>query len=130
MIDKLVDKMLEALDQFLYYRGALLARPKVLVRYKRLAYEGGAENRVRVTFDRDLCAKVTDIPEVSMSGPGWQPCPMSGEILEIKFTGRYPPWLSHMVKAFGLISQSMSKYTASINQSSLLGFCSPKRGCA
>jgi hypothetical protein len=118
---------LDALNQFQLYSAGIKVKPIVLIRYMRQAYEGDGETRVRVTFDRELCYKVTHKPEVTLSGSGWQrnPFTLGGVILEIKFTDNYPAWLNRMVKCFNLRARSISKYASSINDSSLLGFCAP-----
>ncbi len=118
----------DALKQFLLYMKSVNAKPKVLVRYMRRAYEGDMENRVRVTFDRQLAYKVSEDPEVLLSGQGWQhnPITLRGVILEIKFTGRYPAWLGRMAQYFDLRQQSVSKYATSIKKACSLGFCAPK----
>ena len=118
---------IDALNQFQLYSASIKAKPLILIRYMRQAYEGDGEARVRVTFDRELCYKVTRKPEVTLSGPGWQrnPFTLGGVILEIKFTGYYPAWVNRLVKCFNLRSRSISKYASSINDSSLLGFCAP-----
>jgi SPX domain protein involved in polyphosphate accumulation len=89
----------DALKQFQLYMKSIVARPKVLVRYMRQAYEGEGENRVRVTFDRQLVYKISSSPEVTLDGGGWQHN-LDGVILEIKFTGRYPAWLGRMARYF------------------------------
>ncbi len=116
------------LRQFQLYVRSINAKPAVLVRYRRRAYEGDSHTRVRVTFDKELSYNVTDEPQVRFNGGGWQLHKLSLDrtILEIKFTGRYPAWLSTMAKEFELRQQSMSKYANSIKESCLLGFCSPR----
>ncbi len=118
----------ETINQFQFYMNNIKARPAVLVRYMRQAYEGGSENRLRVTFDRELAYNVTSSPEVRLSGGGWElnPYTLGGVILEIKFTGHYPVWLSRMAKCFNLRQQSISKYASSIKESCLLKFCAPQ----
>jgi len=120
----------EALKQFQFYMKNINARPMILIRYMRQAFESSLENRVRVTFDRELCYKVTQTPEVKFGGTGWQhhSYTMGNVILEIKFTARYPGWLNQMVKAFDLRQESVSKYATSIKQSYLLRFCAPQLG--
>ncbi|MBN2136965.1 MAG: polyphosphate polymerase domain-containing protein [Sedimentisphaerales bacterium] len=120
---------MKALNQFQLYVASVQAKPSVLIRYMRQAFEGDSDNRVRVTFDRDLCYCVTDKPEVRLGGGGWQRNPVtenSGVILEIKFTGSYPIWLSRMVKYFDLKSRSISKFATSITDSCSLRFCAPQ----
>ena len=115
----------EALNQFQFYTRSIHAVPMVLIRYMRKAFEGESENRVRVTFDYNICYKVTREPKVTLGGNGWQRNAVGGVILEIKFTERYPAWLTEMVRFFNLRSCSMSKYATSIMKSYSLGFCAP-----
>ena len=117
---------IDTIKQFQLYMQSIKAKPTVLVRYMRRAYEGDSENRVRVTFDRDLCYNVTDKPDVLFGGPGWQRNSRGGVILEIKFTGRYPAWLERMAECFVLRQQSMSKYATSVKKACSLRFCAPK----
>lgn len=119
---------MKALNQFQLYLANVAARPTVLVRYIRQAFEGESENRVRVTLDRQLCFKVTGKPEVKFGSSGWQhnPFTVGGVILEVKFTSHYPIWLSRMVKCFDLRARSISKYATSIKDSCLLRFCAPQ----
>jgi len=117
----------EALNQFQLYVASIHAGPVVLVRYRRQAFEGTSEDRVRVTFDRELFYKVTHEPCVRLGGSGWQHHALTTghTILEIKFTGRYPAWLTRFVRDFELEVTPISKYTTSITQACRLGFCGP-----
>jgi hypothetical protein len=115
----------DALRQFQLYMKSIGAGPKLLIRYMRQAYEGEGENRVRVTFDRQLVYKVSNNTGISLNGQGWQHN-ISGVVLEIKFTGRYPAWLGRMVRYFDLRQQSMSKYVTSMKKACSMGFCAPK----
>jgi len=105
----------EALEQFLYYLQMIQGRPVVLVRYMREPYEGDGENRVRVTFDRNLCYRTATEPEVTLNGHGWRQIDLPFVVLEIKFTDHYPAWLREMVCAFNLNLSSMSKYVTSVS---------------
>lgn len=116
----------ETLKQFQLYANSINAGPVILIRYMRQAYEDDSENRVRVTFDRELFYNVTRELKVTMGGAGWQRLFSNDVILEIKFTGRYPAWLSQMVKVLNLHQQSNSKYARSVKQACKLGFCAPR----
>jgi hypothetical protein len=118
----------KTLNQFQLYMKSINAKPKVLIRYLRQAYEDTSHNRVRVTFDRELCYNVTRSPAVLLNGQGWQHHPMSrgGVILEIKFTARYPAWMARMVGCLNLRQDSFSKYATSITNACTLGFCAPQ----
>ncbi len=119
---------IDTINQFQFYMKSIQARPTVLIRYMRQAFEGDSENRVRVTFDRDLAYCITNRPEVRLGGRGWRrnPFTLGGVILEIKFTDNYPAWLSHMAKYFNLQARSISKYASSITDSRLLEFYVPQ----
>lgn len=121
-------KDIEALKQFLLYCNSINAGPVILIRYMRKAYEGTSDNRVRVTFDKNLCFNTSITSEVLLGGSGWQKNNVSlhGVILEIKFTGRFPAWLNRMSRYFGLRQRSMSKYTTSVQNACRLRFCAPK----
>jgi hypothetical protein len=118
----------KTLSQFQLYMKNINAKPRVLIRYMRQAYEDTSHNRVRVTFDRELCYNVTKSPEVVLNGQGWQHHPFSrgGVILEIKFTARYPAWLARMVGCLNLRQESFSKFATSITSACSLGFCAPE----
>jgi hypothetical protein len=118
----------KTINQFQLYLSSIRAKPAVLVRYRRQAYEGDTQNRVRVTFDRELAYNITRLPEVRLGGRGWQrnPCTDGAVILEIKFTDHYPAWLSELVKCFNLRQQSISKYASSIQDSCSVRFCAPR----
>jgi len=119
---------IDSINQFQLYMKNIAARPMVLIRYMRQAFEGNSENKVRVTFDRQLAYCVTNRPEVRLGGRGWQrnPFTLGGVILEIKFTNNYPAWLSQMVKYFNLEVRSISKFGSSITDSRLLEFYVPQ----
>ena len=120
----------DALSQFQLYARTILARPAILIRYMRQAFENDSENRVRVTFDRQLCYKVATLPEVRLGGSGWQHnnLTVGHVILEIKFTGRFPAWLNRLTECFNLRARSVSKYATSMKQACELGFCAPRIG--
>jgi SPX domain protein involved in polyphosphate accumulation len=116
----------ETIKQFMLYMNSISGGPVIRTRYKRQAFEDIVDERVRITFDRNLCYKITPIADVSLNGTGWQQMLLNKVVLEIKFTSRYPPWLSQMVKYFDLRKQSLSKYARSIKRAIALGFCAPE----
>jgi hypothetical protein len=116
----------EALKQFIFYQRCINAGPLILIRYLRKAYEDDSDNRVRVTFDRELSFKMSNTPEVALDGPGWQRMPINDVILEIKFTSRFPAWLTRMAKCLELQQRSFSKYANCVKGASSLKFGVPR----
>ena len=116
----------EALKQFNLYQRSINAGPLVLVRYLRRAYEDDSETRVRITFDRELTYRMTDKPEVALGSSGWQQVPMNFVILEIKFTSRFPAWLSRMVRCVELMQSSFSKYANCVLSAREISLSNPR----
>jgi len=116
----------ETLRQFQLYLHSIQAKPVIRTRYQRQAFEGIADKSIRITFDRELCYNVTPIADIGLNGRGWRHILANYVVLEIKFTGRFPAWLSQMVKCFNLRQQSVSKYARSVKGACLLKFCAPK----
>lgn len=111
----------EVLKQFMFYTTAIKAAPVLRVRYKRQAFESTVDKKMRITFDRDLCYKVTSTPSVELDGWGWQPIHLNYVVLEVKFTERYPAWLGQIAEYFELQRQSISKYVCSVKHSCSMG---------
>lgn len=116
----------EALKQFNFYQCSINAGPLILIRYLRRAYEDDSETRVRITFDRELSYKMAERPEVTLGGAGWQRLPINYVILEIKFTSRFPAWLSRMARCVELEQSSFSKYANSVLDASAFKFRVPR----
>jgi hypothetical protein len=115
----------EPLKQFLFYKQSINAQPLVLVKYLRRAYEDDSENRVRVTFDRNLSYKMTNRPVVELGGTGWQKHPFNKIVLEIKFTSRFPAWLTRMASCLELERESFSKYANCVCGAAAMSFNAP-----
>lgn len=109
----LSEKDHNCLWQFVHYVQCLRAHPIVLVRYRRQAFEGLADAKVRITFDRELSYQPAEQAAVKVNGPGWQKLPIDFVVLEIKFTSQFPTWVKMLVRTFNLQRQSMSKYCSS-----------------
>jgi hypothetical protein len=69
-----------------------------------------------VTFDTDLQHLETFGPDLSHAGRHWAATPVGGVIFEIKFTGRFPSWVEHMVCSFGLTQERCCKYALSVEE--------------
>lgn len=120
------DDCRRVLEQFQLYTGSINARPVIHIRYDRQAYEGLVDKKVRITFDRKLAYKTSELSKVVLNEGRWQSYPMEGVILEIKFTAYYPAWLSRVSRHLELHRQSISKYTRSIQHASASQFYAPR----
>lgn len=103
-----------ALHNFCKHVNDLSARPIAHVSYRREAWHGIGGNRIRVTFDRQVCTRPESTAELNPNAePGY---PVFGDavVLELKFTGRFPQWMSELVQIFELQQCSAAKYVDGI----------------
>jgi hypothetical protein len=91
------------------------ARPVVKIKYMREAYEAKGGDPVRITLDTDLTHTSTLGHELSHAKGRWIHTPLSGVILEFKFTNRFPMWLQEMVRFFNIKQQSVPKYIMAVD---------------
>jgi len=92
-------------------------RPRVAVRYRRRAFFGTFEPNVRVTFDSRVQYRAD--ADVDLTGPfdvGKYIVDPRSTIMEIKFTGRVPLWLSRLVTTHDLQMVRMSKYCSAVDR--------------
>ena len=83
--------------------------PKVLIQYRRQAFERMELGRIRVNFDDELVAtRNLDLPGALC---GARRLLRSGHaVFEIKIDGFLPSWLHMLIAKFNLRDQSVSKY--------------------
>lgn len=112
----MAEGLMPDLDEFTSCRLLISAKPVLRVKYMREAYESRAKDPVRLTFDTKLSHAVTLDGELSHSAGEWVETPLKGVILEMKFTDRYPPWMSDMAQLFQLTRCSVPKYVMSVDQ--------------
>lgn len=97
--------------------------PKILTQYRRKAYLSQIDEYARITFDRDLRFQ----PEESFNlhPDETRMCHYdndelygeegySGVVLELKAEKKIPLWMIDLIKRFGLVRDSFSKYGSSI----------------
>jgi hypothetical protein len=101
-------------EYFTHHLERLSARPVVRVRYMREAYEATGNEPVRLTLDSELRHAVTLDCALSHSSAVWVDTPLSGIIVEIKFTERFPWWVREFIRRFELRQLSVPKYILSV----------------
>ncbi len=102
------------LQRFCDLRATVEARGQVVVSYLREAYVVPNGERVRLTFDRKLSACTSNgALALNSPGNGFHPR-LGGLILELKFTDRFPSWMSELVEMFDLQRDRMPKYVTCI----------------
>jgi hypothetical protein len=103
------DVQLTALMQFCAFRRALGAVPQTHVGYHREAWLT-VDNSVRVTMDRRVRTGPDFEASLDTELEGLTLVFGNQTVLEIKFTDRFPRWLSALVQHFNLRQGSAAKY--------------------
>ncbi|MCA9212729.1 MAG: polyphosphate polymerase domain-containing protein [Planctomycetales bacterium] len=109
-------KALDAMHEFCNLRDRISAQGCTFVYYHRQAYVSVANNFTRVTFDR-LLEGGEYIPgsELSIPKDGKYP-PLDGVVLELKFTDKFPVWMSTLSDVFNLQRTSVPKYVKCVEE--------------
>jgi len=96
--------------KFFYHYINKSLRPVILVVYDREAFSCKFDNRLRITFDKNLrylpFPAVADLyvdDNLNRVTPGYS-------IIEIKFSRNKPVWLQNIITKYGLSRKSLSKY--------------------
>jgi hypothetical protein len=97
------------------------AHGSLFVVYFREAYVPPDSDNLRVTFDRQVESHRYHPGRVLEMPPEGRQTDISGVVLEIKFTDRFPSWARDMVEMFGLSRQSVPKYVECVKVESRNG---------
>jgi hypothetical protein len=107
-----------------YFRHHLMlteARPVVRVKYMREAYQARGNEPVRITIDSELSHAVTLDSKLDRRSGHWTETPLEGQIVEVKFTERFPWWVQDFIRTFGMTQRAVPKYVLSIDHMILEG---------
>lgn len=119
------------LADLLFFRDlmhAARATPRIRVRYFREAWADATENRLRVTFDREVTCSPTSSADVLGEDSRWIDACSLPVILEIKFDHFMPEWVVRLVQRFDLTRTSVPKYVMSVDAARRLGMEIAGRG--
>lgn len=96
-------------------------RPILFIQYKRRAFWSKGEERLRITFDSDLCYdEVNQNCEAALENR--QPL-LGGDqiVLEIKANGKVPFWVLELIQEFECHMTRLSKYCLGVHMAHGLG---------
>jgi hypothetical protein len=103
-----------ALLNFSRQLNLLQAKPITHVSYRREAWHGHGDNRIRLTFDREVKTRPEPYGRLDPSLKGGMSVFGDHVVLELKFTGRFPDWMRELVQVFHLTQCSAAKYVDGI----------------
>jgi len=119
LLDPADPEAFNALRRFCSLSNSLGATGRTIVAYVREAWNAKDNDDVRVTFDRKIAGSWYDdslpVQDALRLDRAWTYPPVdggTGVVLELKFTGCYPPWMEGLVATFNLYRVCMAKYCA------------------
>lgn len=84
-------------------------QPLVYLSYKRLAYFGRGDRNFRISFDRDLLTRRTQL-DLSKGEFGNRLLPENQWLMEVKVLGNLPIWFTKVLSELQLYPTGFSKY--------------------
>ncbi len=105
----------KALDRFRFNMRTRHLRPVVLVTYEREAFVGRDNERVRVTFDQNIRSLINPTLEQIFEDVGLRVFEDELFVLELKFDGMMPRWMTQLIRLLNLRSHPYSKYCHGID---------------
>ncbi|MEZ4588653.1 MAG: polyphosphate polymerase domain-containing protein [Gemmatimonadales bacterium] len=94
----------------------LRLRPTVGVTYRRRAYQGRFDPRLRISFDTRLLYRPAPVGLADMFDGGRYIVDPRIGVLEIKYDHQVPSWLTKLVCRHGLTMVRMSKYCSAVDR--------------
>jgi len=104
------------LDKFLYNLDHKDLRPTLLVTYEREAYIGIMDEKVRVTFDKNVRSQIFPSMDDIFSEDDLTYVTDGLAIVEFKFDNYMPTWLRKAAYQLNIRAQSISKYCMGIHE--------------
>lgn len=98
----------QIMKEILYFQSIYRSAPTLYLSYRRFAFKGRTDKNFRVTIDRDITTRRDDLRlEDGVKGDL-----LIGDrgIMEVKYVGNMPLWLSKALYANGIRKASISKY--------------------
>jgi len=90
--------------------------PRCAIRYRRRAFMGRYEPTLRVNVDTRIQARMTGFDLVTPFDTGAAVLDPRTAVMEVKFTGRAPLWLTKTIARLGLPMVRMSKYCSAVDR--------------
>lgn len=115
------------LEHFLYMMLMYRATPKVIISCRREAFSSiDPEENVRLTLDRDICYQPARGPTLIGDPNAWIPLcgqgnyqPEAATLIELKFRGIAPLWVSEIIQKLKLSLSACSKYVMAMSMEAM-----------
>jgi SPX domain protein involved in polyphosphate accumulation len=99
----------QILNEIVWFKDRYHPMPKVLLFYNRIALYGIADSSLRITFDTNIRWRDEQL-NFTNGDYGTQILSPGERLMEIKLTGAFPCWLSHLLSEQKIYPISFSKY--------------------
>ncbi|MBU4332064.1 polyphosphate polymerase domain-containing protein [Patescibacteria group bacterium] len=107
-VGQISDDDMMVLKEFLWTKNYNCMMPRIMVAYRRKPLVAKTDRNVRVTFDYDIRAKLTNW--FNCNNFAWKEVLPGSLILEIKYNNILPFWLHEIIQKYQLERVAFSKY--------------------
>ena len=116
LTDNGIKNAVENSQRFFFHIRRKSLKPIVLVIYEREAFMGKFDRSLRITFDKNLRSTINPDIHMLYNDENIKYSLPHNFVLEVKFHGIFPSWLSAIISSFSFKRQSYSKYTKCIDE--------------
>lgn len=100
---------INTLREFDFFLKRYDLRPALYLAYDRQSYYSVEDDTLRITFDRRIRSRTTDI-SLAKGDHGELLLPEDMHLMEVKVSGALPLWLAHVMAELKIFPTSFSKY--------------------
>lgn len=95
-------------------------KPKIIISYLRIPFEGWFERRFRVTFDSNIQCRRTNL-RVENRGINKNVLDPRKVVMEVKFNSFVPFWMVNILNKYDCSLNKISKYCAGVDRLGIVG---------
>ena len=110
------EKVHDEASRFLYHYKRKNLRPVVLVVYEREAFFSKFDPQFRLSIDKHIRSMLFPGIDQLFCDEGLESSIFNDFVLELKFTGAFPAWMSDILFRYKLRRQAVSKYKISLDR--------------
>lgn len=115
VMDSHIPEIRDEAARFFYHLKGKNLKPVVLVVYEREAFFSKFDPSFRISLDKHIRSIAFPRVDELFRTEGLEACFYKDFVLEIKFSGAFPVWMSDILFRYRLTRQSLSKYKFSLD---------------
>ncbi|MFH1890147.1 MAG: polyphosphate polymerase domain-containing protein [Candidatus Kuenenbacteria bacterium] len=95
-------------NEVIWFKNRNSLKPKLFVCYKRKAFVGKLDPKLRITFDYDIKTQLSN--DLKLNNKKWHRVYPQGAVIEVKYNNILPSWFHKIIQRYQLNRIAYSKY--------------------